>query len=175
MKDKECKVFNCKNKHEALGYCERHYKSYIRHGNPLQVDKNLKKRENRKDIQRATKNKRFSTNGVCLIDGCDEPRKSRGLCEKHYARWRRNGTTDSTGRRYSHIKTCLRIDCNRPAKTAGLCDTHAGYYYQYGSPYLPKVIKKCGIEWCDKPHQAKGLCMDHYRQWKKILLENERN
>ena len=30
-------------------------------------------------------------NDTCSIDGCEKPRKSRGWCEMHYYRWRRQG------------------------------------------------------------------------------------
>lgn len=36
---------------------------------------------------------------ICSVDGCDTGGYiTRGWCSKHYARWRRTGTTDQTGR-----------------------------------------------------------------------------
>ena len=32
--------------------------------------------------------------GVCTVEGCDRHRAGRGLCSKHWQRWRYNGTTE---------------------------------------------------------------------------------
>lgn len=50
--------------------------------------------------------------GVCVIVGCDKPSRKRGMCESHYARWRRTG--DARKRRMS--RACLA--CGRFFETS---------------------------------------------------------
>jgi hypothetical protein len=33
----------------------------------------------------------------CEVAGCEEPHKAKGLCEKHYQRWRKHGDPEKTG------------------------------------------------------------------------------
>jgi hypothetical protein len=36
---------------------------------------------------------------VCLLDGCDNPVKARGMCNTHYTRWRKHGDPSKVWRR----------------------------------------------------------------------------
>ncbi|MBD1379153.1 HNH endonuclease [Metabacillus arenae] len=40
---KICSIEGCNEKHEAKGYCKRHYRSFHKYGDPLQVEKNKQK------------------------------------------------------------------------------------------------------------------------------------
>ena len=37
---KKCTVESCEEKHEAKGYCKRHYRSYYKYGDPLYIENN---------------------------------------------------------------------------------------------------------------------------------------
>lgn len=169
-----CNVENCNKKHEARGYCKSHYKSYMRYGNPLQVDINRELRKQKAELQKSKPRKtRQSRDGVCSVENCNKPIKSRRLCEKHYARMRRNNTLEISSIERGKVKTCLAVGCDRPHKTHGYCETHYKNYRHTGSPHLPKVIKYCGVKGCNNKHDAKGLCSNHYRLWRKNLKQLE--
>lgn len=55
---------------------------------------------------------------TCSEDGCKKPRKSRGLCEMHYARLRRTGLLERPTR------LCSVNGCGRKHNTGGYCYTH---------------------------------------------------
>lgn len=170
-----CSIEACDKKHEAKGYCKTHYRSYLKYGNPLQVDENNANREQRK-LQQSKEpriSKRSSTKGVCSIDGCNSSIKARRLCEKHYARQRRHGADEVIVKKYD-VDTCVVFDCNKPHKSFGYCDYHSFLYRTNGTPFKPKVLKLCGVDGCYKEHIAKGLCTVHYREWKKLLRETEK-
>lgn len=168
-----CEVEGCKNKHEARGYCKRHYKSFMKYGNPIQVDLNQEARSKKiKESANKTGRTNMSRDGKCKVKGCDSPIKSRKMCEKHYARWRRTGTS-TIKTNYGRIKNCIVIDCDNPHKALGYCDKHYNYNRKYGSPYLPKVIKLCGVEDCYEKHWGKGLCKEHFHLWRSKLKRND--
>lgn len=47
-----CSIEGCNEKHEAKGYCKRHYRSYYKYDDPLQIERNKRKfyEENHKII-----------------------------------------------------------------------------------------------------------------------------
>lgn len=51
----------------------------------------------------------------CTVDGCERFRAANGLCDKHYRRWRRTGTTDDP----------VRVQC-RCGKRLALHENEAG-------------------------------------------------
>lgn len=186
LNEKQCNVDDCLGKHEARGYCKRHYKSFMKYGDAYQVDRNkeerLKKQSERellksrnKDITaRGTVRKVFSREGVCSVDGCNEPIKSKRLCEKHYTRQRRNGTTESLFKIVEiDVENCLVIGCERKHFRGGYCSTHYGYNVKLRTPYIAKTIKLCGVEGCENKHLARGLCRKHYNEWSSILKKNK--
>lgn len=54
----------------------------------------------------------------CDKDGCDRPVKSRGLCAKHYDRWRVSAAAVEVR------GECSREGCHNPRRTRGMCSTH---------------------------------------------------
>lgn len=119
--------------------------------------------------------KRQSREGICRVDGCRSPIKAKRLCEKHYARQRRNGTLETVTVDKELYPLCIAFDCNEPSHTKGLCSYHYNNYKKYKTPYLPVVIRLCRVEGCGNVHQARGLCQKHYHDWNKLLEELEIN
>ena len=66
---KKCTVEGCSNKHEAKGYCNKHYLRLRKHGDPNYVREPA----------------------ICGVDGCDNVALARGYCGSHYRRLRLYG------------------------------------------------------------------------------------
>lgn len=63
----------------------------------------------------------------CAVEGCTKPKRSRGLCNTHYERWRRTGNVraDVPVRSYgAKGQPCAVVGCDRDQKAKGLCNTH---------------------------------------------------
>lgn len=61
--------------------------------------------------------------GTCSIEGCPNKVQARGMCAKHYARVRRNGTTDTVYRQ-TGLRACSIDGCDRIVEALGLCHMH---------------------------------------------------
>lgn len=101
--DRVCDVADCSRKHEAKGYCKRHYRAWRTHGDPMI---NLK-----------------SGRRICVVDGCEAYRSAGGLCHKHYLRQRRGSPLDAPDRMFRH-DGCDVEGCDRPHWSWGLCKFH---------------------------------------------------
>jgi len=66
---KICKVENCNSKHYALGYCNKHWRRFKNHGDPLFLV-----------------NPVVYDSDICKIEGCNKKRTSKGYCQTHYNR-----------------------------------------------------------------------------------------
>lgn len=166
---KLCTIAGCKNKHEAKGYCKKHYKSYMKWGDPLTVDRNKEKRIAQANQSLNKTRKNTSTKGCCIVEGCQRPILAKKMCEMHYARHRRYGTVKLQKHKRYIGDECIVFDCNKKRKTQGYCEAHYSVYKEHGTPYRPEVIKLCGVEDCGNIHLAKGLCRHHYNEWHKLL------
>lgn len=68
-----CAVEDCSNPLRSRDWCERHYKSWWRYGDPLA----------------ASRKQAPPADGICSYDGCDRPHCAKGLCRPHYVlQWR---------------------------------------------------------------------------------------
>jgi hypothetical protein len=75
-----CKLPNCQNVHEALGYCKKHYRAYKKWGDPLTV------KTSSTQFTKGHTPINYSGNTKCSIDGCDRPHRGKGMCQVHYMR-----------------------------------------------------------------------------------------
>ena len=75
MGQRICFVDDCDNLARARGWCDKHYKRWRRHGDPV----DLPPRKLPPQCQPRTIG--------CSVDGCDDKHSGRGFCKKHHARF----------------------------------------------------------------------------------------
>lgn len=62
---------------------------------------------------------------VCSVEGCGRPRAARGLCTRHYGRWRRTGSTDKPKTfKANKGHECSVQGCTNDARALGMCEMH---------------------------------------------------
>ncbi len=102
----------------------------------------------------------------CSVEACENPVYARGLCEKHYRRVQRNGTTDRT--KPEGRQTCMVDGCLKFVDAHGLCHGHYQRLLRKGdaTPMEPLDRTKnrgtCIVDGCDKPQRTKQMCKGHY-------------
>lgn len=92
---------------------------------------------------------RIAPGGFCSESGCIEAPIGRGLCRKHYNKWRNAGGAG----------TCKEDGCDRPLRARGWCVAHYQRWY--------KSRKTCEIAGCSGSVVARGWCDLHYRRWQR--------
>lgn len=100
----------------------------------------------------------------CNIDGCSNPRKSRGWCQTHYGRFVRNGDPNLIVKPYRRVLArlaegiatnsdeCLKIDWfkSRPAALVNnklMPASRAAWTLVHGDPGDRMVLHTCGQGW----------------------------
>ena len=73
----------------------------------------------------------------CSEAGCLRPHKAKGLCNMHYKRVGRHGSTTSKrpNRKAPPARLCSAEGCGNPHDQHGYCQTHAVRSRLYGSPH----------------------------------------
>lgn len=84
---------------------------------------------------------------LCSSPECDLAATRRGLCNKHYAVWRRNHGS----------VTCSTKGCEKPAVAKSLCETH----------YKHSRRVECSVDGCAAYAVGRGWCSMHYSRWQK--------
>ena len=92
-----CSVEECERSSVARGWCDPHYRRWLKHGDPVFV----RFRPARPD--------------ECSVEGCADAPESRGWCSRHYARWRRHGSTELPPKPSLSERFWAKVDQNGPA------------------------------------------------------------
>ena len=82
------------------------------------------------------------TDRPCSVDECDRivgPKGAKGMCPKHYKRWKQHGTTNLPDR----PPTMCEVDgCETPAKARMLCKVHYDRWQRLGTTNLPTLADR---------------------------------
>ena len=98
----------------ARGYCSRHYRQLLRHGE-VQLDQ---------------------TPAPCAVPRCGRPAVTRGWCHGHYVRWNRGGDVRAAVPLQRPAASVCRVDhCENGAHTAGWCRSHYRRWRLYGNEH----------------------------------------
>lgn len=108
----------------------------------------------------------------CSIDGCNKPHAAVGLCDTHYHRLRRYGSTDKPPR--PQRGGCKVEDCARPHVGLGYCGRHWRSFKRHGDPLAAKdgfgARRKgdgtCAFDDCPLPYRSHGYCPKHYERFR---------
>lgn len=99
----------------------------------------------------------------CSIEGCTKKGAYKGMCEKHYLRWKNHG--DPLYIRPPVITPCKIDGCTTKAVRKGMCQHHHDKVRRHGDPLYIKPLKNtgiCEVEGCELQAHKKGLCNAHY-------------
>ena len=101
----------------------------------------------------------------CIVEGCDREHSARQLCDKHYKRFMKHGTTDLLKIKVSKI--CTVHDCGMPYFSMGYCKKHYYHKRDHGVvPYERGARRLCGVDGCNNVHYGRNLCIFHYNKWR---------
>lgn len=177
-----CSIENCDKKHDARGYCKRHYKSFMKYGDAKYVDEmdqiraEVKAEKEKEQAMKPKTNrtwKKTSREGECKVSDCHEKIHAKKLCSKHYYQLNKTGDLKDMSPENKDDGQCLAIGCKEQQKTRGYCSSHYQTLNRTGSPHVPKIVKMCGVEDCYDLHEARGLCHHHYNEWLKNVKKRE--
>ena len=99
-----------------------------------------------------------STTNKCSIQDCEDLVRARGMCNKHYLRWKNNGDPLVVKKRPRKTTLCTESECGQPTYMRDLCLRH--YREWQRSQRDP-----CSVEGCDEPWEGRGLCVVHYQRF----------
>lgn len=92
---------------------------------------------------------------TCTVDGCAGQHYSRGYCETHYGRFKRNGdplTVKTGGAPRKPDQPCRIPDCDRLAakNSETLCRSHHHRLRRYGDPTENRASRWYGVPFWDR-------------------------
>lgn len=119
---------------------------------------------------------------VCSVDDCGEPHVSCGLCNRHYQRFRKHGTTSPQtpmGRRPS-AEIAARDDGIAELYITGIPLAEIAAEFGMKASSISTVARRlglpprhlhgltvCSVNSCQTKHYGRGLCRKHHNRWLK--------
>lgn len=116
----------------------------------------------------------------CTVPDCNNKHLAKGLCNKHYRRFKRYGDITYC-KTLPPIKNrgCKVPGCDNKHDSLGYCGKHSHYIRKYGKIQQPKIViirnRGCKIHGCKNKHQSKGLCHKHYARASYNKSRNKNN
>lgn len=102
----------------------------------------------------------FRRDQACDVDGCDRPSRARGMCARHYDRWRKYG---DPGDGVIRFKASKQFRC----KACGMCRSHSVWISGGLCPSCYGIVRRGGeltvntaatCPMCDAQPQGVMLC-----------------
>lgn len=103
---------------------------------------------------------------TCKVDNCENVKIARGLCHKHYKRWKNTGEPEGLLKTYP----CTVVGCERKHYARGFCSKHfekmrseSGYKAKFTRTIKNRLTdnirtaKKRGLEWSISLEQFEAL------------------
>jgi 5-methylcytosine-specific restriction endonuclease McrA len=113
----------------------------------------------------------------CEVEGCSYiGRLKRGMCERHYARFRRLGDPGIGESLYRFgVEVCETPGCDDSVLAKGLCPKHYSRFKRtgtsnsrtFGAEY-PSDVTLCRVDVCDRPAIVRGWCRGHYNRYRAM-------
>lgn len=76
---------------------------------------------------------------LCSVEGCKKAHSARGLCDMHYARFRKYGDPNKLSGKIPSCKLpCSIPGCDRLQDARGWCANHWKHWKLYGDPLIKK-------------------------------------
>jgi hypothetical protein len=113
-----CSVKNCDRLATTRGWCTKHYKRYMRHGDPEKTLFDMSKLPH------------------CTFENCTRSVEGKGLCSMHAKRMRKHGDPSVLLIEHNIGKKCQVAACGEMAQCKGYCLTHYHTVFDYGREYL---------------------------------------
>lgn len=110
----------------------------------------------------------------CQVEGCSNPRKTRGYCNKHYIQIRRHNRL-MLDREYGPrglYAVCSVPGCQGKHRAHGYCGKHYRQVRIYGrlTPEREYRVRRCAVPGCEGLHYVKGYCKPHYGLFVKAVI-----
>lgn len=111
------------------------------------------------------------TKRTCVLWDCERTYYGQDLCNMHYQRMWRTGTTDA---KVKVPKLCNVEGCSRelkPPHGRGMCGKHYQKWRTYGDPLHEepkyKYDQVCSVDGCEEKFLSRGWCAKHYTRWSR--------
>jgi hypothetical protein len=109
---------------------------------------------------------------TCSVDGCDRPRKGRGLCGAHWSAAKRQGKLNALPLTFQpRTGPCTVEGCDDPILATGLCSIHYDRKRRTGTtdlvPRPRRTPPPCISAGCQQPATSRGMCPMHYQRVKR--------
>jgi hypothetical protein len=106
---------------------------------------------------------------TCQIDDCPTRIASRGLCQKHLHRLKRNGHPLALrGDIPKPRRICTIDDCDKTYASNGYCYMHRRRWRVHGDPHVSLIDRAhaalCSAPGCTAAYRARGYCEMHYQR-----------
>lgn len=99
-----------------------------------------------------------------MVTDCDGTHLAKGMCAKHYQRWKKFGDPNADHTRKRGV--CSIDGCESVTEAKGLCNKHYQRLRNFGDPLQERKRPRvpCSVDGCDRKPLARGLCPGHYNR-----------
>lgn len=111
----------------------------------------------------------------CSVPDCQNPARTRGLCNGHYKRLRKLGDPLAGGPVAAGpaVMKCSVGDCDDSVLSRGWCNKHYSAWKKHGDPLYHDQRRSaapppCAVDGCGRPSRNAGLCAGHYTRQRTL-------